>query len=186
LNSCNLIDKQFFNRPRTETTTFHELRGHLFDEMKKSSSKSAVLLTELDYKVLKAIFDDVPELMEENYDNLEVTLAFCTYHNAYNSRLVKKVGEYLVEGGILQHINDYFLNFELMPRVTEASGPNVFSLDFLSFGFYIWLIACGISTFFFVVEVLWFYISIRVKNILRNLLALMFLLRFLRRHQPIL
>jgi hypothetical protein len=185
LKFCNFNELQFFNRPRIEKATFPQLRDQIYDEMKKSS-KTAVLLTEHDYKVLKATYDNVPELMEERYDYYGMSLAFCTFHHAYNSRLVEKVQTHLVQGGILQHTNDYFLNFELMAHVDEGSGPNVFSLEFLSFGFYIWFIACGISILAFFAEVLWFCIRIRMEKALRNFLALFFLLRFLRRHQPLL
>jgi hypothetical protein len=148
----------------------------ILKQMGSSSSKSAMMVTEQDYNTIKAYGNNMPKLMPEK---LEFDpFGICTYHDAFNFPLIDKTGKYLIQGGIMQHLYDYFLNFEMKPLIDDETGPNVFGLNELGFGFIIWLIACGISTVVFIAEVLY----VKGKKLMESVLGLIALLILLRRY----
>lgn len=72
------------------------------------------------------------------------------------SNFVNDVFARLIEAGIPQLYNRRL--FDLFPHHFEDEDPKVFTVADLSFGFEIWLIACGISTCAFLLEVLTFWV----------------------------
>lgn len=147
----------------------------LFENMWNSSLKAAILTSDADYKVIRAGRTNVPKVMIQKITNDPVGV--CTLRNNYAFKLVEGTMSNLIQGGISQYMIDYLYNFEVKPLVDPPREPSVFSLSDLEFGFVVWLIACGISTAAFTVELLWYFLSVKLKD----LIVLIVFLRRLKR-----
>jgi hypothetical protein len=80
-----------------------------------------------------------------------------TVNSNFLTQFVKETFSRLLQNGIVQHFLEQEENIYTR-NVKEPSKPKVFTLEDLAFGFEIWLISCGISTFVFVVEIFVFWV----------------------------
>jgi hypothetical protein len=102
---------------------------------------------------------------------------FFFYQNNFMFHLVDNVVEALISAGIIQKLKEYHFWFtEGKEKPDEDEGPQVLRVCDLSFGFVIWLIACGISTFAFVIE----WLIPRVTHWTRTTVGLVLFLNLLR------
>lgn len=62
----------------------------------------------------------------------------------------------------------------------EESPPFVLSIDDLIFAFVVWLIACGVSSAVFLLEIISIWIS-RVKEAVRGMIGVFYIFKFIRR-----
>lgn len=114
------------------------------------------------------------------------TFAISVEKNSILYDLMKNVTQKLFEAGILQY--SYKLQevwgFPINPPEPEDKR-RIFSMNDLGYGFEIWLIACGISTFVFVIEILYFWlpkIMGKIVEFLRSIIALSILLVWIKNH----
>lgn len=115
--------------------------------------KAAIIMTDTDYKVIKALENNVPKIMRQTIP-LE-PFGACTTHNNYAFSLIDGTMGNLTQAGIPQFLFRYLMEFELRSLEDPPNEPSVFSVRDLEFGFVTWLIACGIAILAFVGELIW-------------------------------
>jgi hypothetical protein len=82
---------------------------------------------------------------------------------------VAKVTDRLLEAGILKNWYDWHNKMLYgMWKIDFENGPKVLTVESLSFGFVMWLGACGVSFAAFVGENLWFFVSFQVQKQVRS------------------
>jgi len=90
----------------------------------------------------------------------------------------------IIPTGIPQYLYEYhrwlqFLKFHADIKI----GPNVLSIDDLSFGFVLWAVACGISAIVFCGELCGRCLKNVINKCLGSIIFVYFLMRvYLRRH----
>lgn len=119
------------------------------------------------------------KLQERLFSN---QICFGIWKNHFMHPLIEKAMKGMITGGIARHEFDRFT----ADRVDEKpKRPKVLAFIDLSFGFYIWLGACGISTCMFFCEVLWI-LSKKMWHLMRQMIGVILLLIILghqRRHR---
>lgn len=147
----------------------------VFENLYESSSKSSLILTEIDYKAMRACFKDIPKVIDQ-YIALD-PWGVCTYFDNFALQLIDNTMPLLIQAGIPQHFYSYLLEFELHALPLSPKAPRVFKFSDLEFGFVVWLIACGISTLAFSCEILWKVVKVKGKKVIGNAVGLFFLMR---------
>jgi hypothetical protein len=142
--------------------------------MENPSTKSGIVLTEIDYKVIKSVTEFVPKMMKQKLEF--EPWGICSFKNNFAFKLVEDTMAYLIQAGIPQHVFNYFVNFDLTPIIGKPKEPRVFSFSDLKFGFVIWLIACGISTAVFICEILWKFVSTKIQKAIEEIIGLILFL----------
>jgi hypothetical protein len=116
---------------------------------------------------IKPFEGQMPLILKENYVSAPVGFLFSDKFHPF-LQIGNEVIGWLLNGGILQH----WKKFEENPMIQEIpEGPKVLLFDDLSFGFVLWLSACGISAAGLVLEYLWMgfkEIGINSRNYLRR------------------
>lgn len=148
------------------------------NEMSDYRSKSAVLVGDIDYKLIKWYRNNIPKLIKENIKM--APYGVCVYSQNFAFYLTKKSMNRLVEAGILQNIYKYLSDFELRPKIDPPKEPYVFKFSDLEFGFVTWLIACGISLLMFIIEIIWYYSVRGVKYLIRQYVGLFLFIKLFR------
>lgn len=123
----------------------------IFNQMRDPTSKSAIMLLDKDYKIVRAFERQVPKVLKQTID-LESYGPCVSQHN-FGWQIIKDTFPKLVEAGIPQYLFSYLLNFELRALLDDPPEPYVFSVEDLRFGFVIWWISCGISCIIFMLEI---------------------------------
>jgi hypothetical protein len=117
-------------------------------------------------------------LIELDETLLTTQVGYFFYRNNYMFHLTNRAVGALIPAGIMQNLNEYHFWFtEGKPEAEEDEGPSVLSVTDLSFGFVIWLAACGISTFIFAIE----WSKPRIKRLIRTTIGLVLFLTLLNR-----
>jgi hypothetical protein len=127
---------------------------NICDTIRDSSSKTA-FIGDLNFiETIRSQCHFEPSILEEVlYENVfGVSMLLEHYLTPY----IANVTQRLIEAGIVQHWYDFF-QFMLAKIALELEKkiPNVLTLDGLSFGFIIWLSACGAAIALFVAEIIW-------------------------------
>lgn len=73
-------------------------------------------------------------------------LGFSTIRNNFLYHLYEDVTQYLSAAGIPQWMIKVHLEWWSHPNAVNPKGPQVLSINDLSFGFFIWLMTMGLST----------------------------------------
>lgn len=107
--------------------------------------------------------------------------------NSILSDLMQDVTLKLFEAGILQHLKKlrHELAYPINPEEPE-DNRRVFSMKDLGYGFEIWLIACGVSTAAFLIELLVYWMPKmwgEIFEFTRMIIELITLLRWLSQHR---
>jgi hypothetical protein len=112
----------------------------------------------------------------KNFRKESAPAVLMTLKNSFIYDTISQIMHKLVPAGIPQYLIKYheFNMFKVFVPVT-LSSLRVLGLQDLEYGFVLWLGACGISTFGFLLENLWF----KFRSFLRNCLGLWILLTFL-------
>lgn len=127
----------------------------LFQKINNPAEKTAILLSELDYKAIKSVEKNAPKLIKEViYQHPQM---ICIGQGNFALRLIQKYTPYIFESGIYDHLYSFLMDFELKPLLEDPAQPYVFNLDDLWFVFVVWTIALGVSTVVFIIEVIWIY-----------------------------
>jgi hypothetical protein len=85
----------------------------------------------------------------------------------------EKVIQLISSSGLMLYYVRYFNWYFFIRWLTyenELTEPEVFSIDKLSYGFVIWLGACGVSTFTFLLELTYGVLVFILKNIVSNVI----------------
>jgi len=101
--------------------------------------------------------------------NFQMNAVPCTFGMVKHSILYpyfEEIMDKLIPSGIPQYLPDFhaLLMYGNYETINEKM-PKVLTLNDLSFGFILWMIACGMSMIGFVGEILIFYLSRILKNI---------------------
>jgi hypothetical protein len=139
-----------------------------------------------DYSMKLAYFTDIEAVYSRYYSNetfIKLKEVLLTTQNGiifprnyFMFHLADKVIGPLIPSGILQHSHDYHFFYTEMKDKPEELGPQVFRVTDLSFGFVLWLLACGVCSIVFIVE----WLIPRVKRLIRTAIGLVLFLRLLR------
>lgn len=146
--------------------------------MSDPSLKAAIPTCEADLRVISTAYN-MPKVMKE-YVHLPPH-EICVYHDNFLAHLNWKITHAMASNGILKYWFDYFLNFDMKPLSDPPSGPKVFDIEDLKFGFHVWLIACGVSALAFFSEILYFNVKAWTMKLIRNSIGLYNMLSFFLR-----
>jgi hypothetical protein len=141
-----------------------------------SSAKLAFFIEDIQYSSFNALCRGAA-LTLKNFTHHTYVAGLFTSQNSFIFYPINKILEKIIPAGIPQHLYD--LHLLMMFKKYEPvlnSGPKVLTVDDLSFGFVLWLGACGISVAGFVFEILMF----QMRKVLRTLIGLWGLLKILR------
>jgi hypothetical protein len=124
--------------------------------------------------------------MDEKWITRTIGVAIVRNHILF--QLAEDILQHTIATGIPQHLRQYQKDFILkLEPVVEDDEPKVLTLEDLAFGFNIFLIALGISCITFVLEVVYFYIKIKMRKwLIRNIgngVVLLNVLQWLRRYR---
>ncbi|KAG5673138.1 hypothetical protein PVAND_003209 [Polypedilum vanderplanki] len=117
-----------------------------------------------------------PLVLKEIYQKSVIGIR--TFSNCFLSELMIDTLELIIPTGITNFWYDWHLWYKYKRYIVEIEPklPQIFTLNDLSFGFVVWLIACGICIICFLIELIVYYSSIG----LRNFLGLTFILKLLK------
>jgi hypothetical protein len=141
--------------------------------MKNSSAKLALFR---DVDLTDTIYNDNEALIKLEEVLMTTQNGFIYHRNHFMLHLTDKVIGPLIPSGILQQLQVYHKYFIKLKNTPEEHGPQVLRVTDLSFGFVLWLFACGTSTTVFIVE----WLIPRVKRLIRTTIGLVLFLRLLR------
>lgn len=153
----------------------------LFLSLINSENKLRVALptSRQDYIAFRSAFINVPKRLKQEYELF--SRAICVDRRSFFAPIHLKITNSLISAGIIQYWFNYLLNFELTPLIEQPRGPQVFSIEDLKFGFFVWLAACGISISAFSVEIFYDFLK-KVKSCavkcVREFIGLIYLLDF--------
>lgn len=104
------------------------------------------------------------------------SVCFVIGSNNFIFELAETVIERFIQAGIVKYL------FEFQGSLKEAvdDEPEVFSLNDLSFGFFIWLVACSVTLIVFACEVAIFWARIAGKKLVQNIIGLIYFVRLLK------
>jgi hypothetical protein len=119
------------------------------------------------------------DVLEERLYTL--SLAFALPRNHFMYHLNEKVIQNLQASGVIKKHMDYRSALCYMPYEPKEWEPKVFKLNDLLFGFYIWLVACGVSSAVMAVEWTWVHGKRTTIRIVRNTVGLWIIIAKLRR-----
>lgn len=145
--------------------------------MKKSPDRAAMIFHNIDYTLMRSIIDSPPNIMNEKF-----TLgcySLCARTLNFATQLTADVMLKLVPTGIPQHFFNYMMEFEFRPLKAPPKELIVLSVKDLEFGFVVWLIACAISIFAFTLELIWYLLTVKITKIIKDFIALIWLLKFI-------
>lgn len=95
-----------------------------------------------------------------------IQIGLSTYRNHFLFDILEKVMEKFIPMGIVQHLFEFYMWIHNRPDISDDSKrPQVFCVSDLSFGFILWLIACGISTAGYFLEIIMFKLKKRAKTL---------------------
>lgn len=139
-----------------------------FQILMESKDKYSFIFTQDDVLMIKTFLKAKLEVMKNEKYQTFLTNTGTMYMNHMN-HFVNEVFAKLIESGIPQHFNQRVFN--LFPHPQELIEPKVFTVDDLWFGFLIWLIACGVSTAAFIMEIIisWIVGSVLKIVLIRHL-----------------
>lgn len=141
-----------------------------FGQLTDPALKSAIALSKIDYSISKGAFTNIKTIQQSTqYEPFGV----CTARNNFATKVTDKVMTYLFQGGISQYLFDYLLNFEFKKLLDEETGPKVLSVNDLEFGFITWLIACAACICGFMLEILWYFVTVKLPILIENLAFLL-------------
>jgi len=103
--------------------------------------------------------------------------ASCTRTLNFATQLVREVMLKFMPTGIPQHFFKHLMDFEFRPLLAPPSELRVLSVKDLEFGFVVWLIAVGISILVFVLELLWYFLILKLVKIIKDFIVLIWLLK---------
>lgn len=103
----------------------------------------------------------------KNFKLLDDSMNFGITRNSILYEPLNEVLEKLNPSGIIQHLIEFHSwiidhKFELVAE----KHPRILTFDDLSFGFVLWLAACGISAIGFIIELLEYKIRMMIENII--------------------
>jgi hypothetical protein len=107
-------------------------------------------------KVTKPFEGRMPLILKENYVTVPIGFRFGNKFSPFLKTGNEVIG-WLLNGGILQHWQKYE---DVKVIEDEEEGPKILLLSDLSFGFVLWLSACGISFITFLLEFVWSWIEL--------------------------
>ena len=107
-----------------------------------------------------------------------------TFPNHFMSALMEDTMQLIIPTGIPQYLYEYHRWLQFLKFYADIkTGPNVLSIDDLSFGFVLWAIACGISAIVFCGELCGRWLKNVTKKCLGLIIFVSVLVRgYLRRH----
>lgn len=126
------------------------LKLQYLSQSQNASSKLAFMLSNREMNTMVNKYKIPPIKMKESLITLNIGFGFNANNFMYG--LTEDVIEKLFPMGILQHWTDFnVLNSD--SNVKKKKVPKVLKMDDLSFGFVLWLVACGVSCLCFLIEV---------------------------------
>jgi hypothetical protein len=138
---------------RFECTDSHSY-DNICDILRDSSAKTAYLFTLESIQALKTECGFEPQILEEVMCEKDVGVVMPPNHYLFS--FITDAAQRFVEAGILQWWDDFskFVIYKLHPTDPEVNEPHVLTLEILSFGFIIWLSACGLAFVVFLCEII--------------------------------
>jgi hypothetical protein len=118
--------------------------------------RSAFIITNYHLQQLEHFYHVSPHVLKDPV--FSATIGFIMFKNHFTSNLISTVSGQLIDAGILQH-SYAFANWMLWrPNYKKELSiePQVLKINDLSFGFYIWLVACGVCVVGYLLEILKF------------------------------
>jgi hypothetical protein len=124
--------------------------------LNNGKGKHGFLSYPLQMKLINSVLNaNLIPMKREKFITYPVSIG--TVNSNFLAQFVKETFSLLLQNGIVQHFLEREENIYTR-NVKEPSKPKVFTLKDLAFGFEIWLISCGISTFVFLVEIFVFLV----------------------------
>jgi hypothetical protein len=155
------------------------------DQINNDTAKMAFYISKSTVTYIKYLKNCSGIFMEQRW--IKRPAGFALDRNSILFRLVEDILQHTIATGIPQHLKKYHEDFILkIDPVVEDDEPKVLTMEDLSFGFNIVLIALGVSTIVFVLEVLYFrtkkFIVENVRKIIGNVFVLLLLKQWLKRY----
>lgn len=144
----NLIESN--ERPNIITFPLEECTIFFYENYRNDSLKYAFLLE--DHVIRKSNKKLRSSLLKETF--MTVTSALGLNKNSFIFELFAESFEFLIAYGIPQQILKFHNEHLYPPKEEEPQGPQVLNFLDLSYGFIIWLTACGVSTVIFLLEII--------------------------------
>jgi hypothetical protein len=152
--------------------------ANIFQRISDPSLKAALPTSKADLKIIESRFGEIGIKVLKQEINF-LPSGVCVHRNSFFVRFSGKISNALITGGIIQYWFYYLIYFEAHPQYIPPPEPKVFAIEDLDFGFFIWLIACGICVTAFLIEVLYCSIKVHIVKIFKQLLGLYFIVKFL-------
>ena len=111
-------------------------------------------------------------------------IGFGAFKNHFMNELIEDTLQLMIPAGIPQYLFEHhkWLKFGRV-HVNKKGGPNVLSIDDLSFGFVLWAVACGLAVIVFCAELFGLWLKLAIDRIIGLLFFWnIFKRRFLLRH----
>lgn len=154
-NWLNHFKKNSF-RPHIEELNFNAFHV-FFTQLSNPDSNIAFIQNSPTFQILKSVLKENLEIMTKQTILIR-HFGTSSYRNNFMFNLTEEVTQYLIQAGIPQYMRQYVTNFHFHLR-KESRRPKVFKIEDLQFGFEVWIVACGVATGVFVVEVLLTYLK---------------------------
>lgn len=153
-----------------------ELDSPLLTKIFNPNEKIAVTIDLDSFNILKSTFGEMPRKI--NLELFNIVKGIGVYQNNHVYWLMEETMRKIIPAGIPQYIRKFVYNFFVKHAENpKRKIPKVLKLDDLKVGFILWLVACFVSFFVFLLELIW----IHGKSAIGLFFILKFLKRFTRR-----
>lgn len=122
------------------------------DNIRNASAKLAFFMQDTFFDILHSETDGIQGIyLKQKLFSYPIGIG--TFKNNFMSQLIEETLQRMIPAGVPQYLFEHhrWLKFGRIHVETEI-GPNVLSMDDLSFGFVLWAAVCGMSVVVFVAE----------------------------------
>lgn len=141
--------------------------------MGNTSAKLAFFMTSHTHTILESDYELQTIPLKEQLFTVNTGIGLIRNHFLFH--LTDEVIQRTTSFGIPQFLDKLYMELLYHKRISTPVGPQILNIHDLSFGFIIWLIACSISCFVFVAELLHY----NFKVFSSQMIGLIFFLKLL-------
>ena len=142
----------------------------------KTEAKLAFFFEDIQYKTFSGMCKGAA-IKLKNFDLIPATAILATFGSSFIHEALTEILNKIIPAGIPQYL--YEFHTEMVFKKYEPivdKRPKVLTIHDLTFGFVLWLAACGISITGFLLEIL----RLKLRKILRKLIGLWGVLRIFK------
>lgn len=126
----------------------------------------AFFLEDIQYSILNSICNGAAAKLKNFKLDAQISVLY-TKRNSFIYKTLSQLMDKIVPAGIPQYLIKYHEDVVYKPFVPKIGNePRILNISDLEYGFVLWLAACGVSFIGFLLERVWLFGGIYIRNLL--------------------